>query len=67
MEKQIDDAFEATLLNAIQGEGEIKYFTSEEIKSSAERYAKFTEESEMKDQLHRAKAMAESSRIYLTF
>ena len=67
MAKQLDDDFETTLLNEIKCAGVVKYFTQEEIKKSAERYAQFAEESEMKDRLRKAKAMSESSRIYLTF
>jgi hypothetical protein len=67
MAKQLNDDFEATLLNTIKGDGEVKYFTPEEINRSAERYAQFAEESEMEDRLRKAQAMSESSRIYLTF
>jgi len=54
MAKQLNEDLSASLLDAIRGDGEIKYFSQEEINKTAERYSKFAEENEMKERLRKA-------------
>ena len=67
MAKQLDEDLGTSLLEAIKGDEEEKCFSQEKIRKSAARYAKFAEESEMKERLRKAQALSGSSRIYLTF